>query len=151
MNFSLVDYDVPQVHRNMFVRHGASALIKLSMEEVEMRQYLEAKLVDAHENLCDSVGGLQLVLAVTVLGKEGSERDKSTQNLVNYERSMVEGGVAKFDDSQFYLGKDGIYNFCVSVKEDQKVFQHFSSLMPVELQMKSYLNALEAVEKRQVS
>jgi hypothetical protein len=43
-----------------------------------MRQCLEAKFVDAHENLCDSVGGLQLVLAVMVFGKEGSERDKST-------------------------------------------------------------------------
>ena len=150
MNFSLVDYDVPQVHRNMFVRHGVPALIKLSMEEVEMRQCLEAKLVDAHGNLCDLVSGLQLVLAVAVLGKEESERRKSTQNLVNHERSMVEGGVAKFDESQLYLGKDGIYTFCVSVEEDQKLFQHFSSLMPVELQMKSHLNALEAEEKRQV-
>jgi hypothetical protein len=116
---------------------GAPALIKLSMEEVEMRQYLAAKFVDAHENLSDSVGGLQLVLAVTVLGKEGFGRDKSTQNLVNYERSMDEGGVAKFDDSQLYLRKDEIYIFCVFVEEDQNLFQHFSSLMPVELQMKS--------------
>lgn len=150
MNFSLVDYDVPQVHRNMVVRHGAPALIKLSMEEVEMRQCLEAKLMDAHGNLCDSVGGLQLVLAVAVLGKEESGRGKSTQDFVNNERGMAEGGVAKFDDSQLYLGKDGIYTFRVSVEEDQKLFQHYSSLMPVELQMKSDLNALEAEEKCQV-
>jgi hypothetical protein len=118
--------------------------MKLSMEEVEMRQCLEAKFVDAYENLCDSVDGLQLVLAVTVLGKEGFGRDKSIQNLVNYERSMVEGGVAKFDDSQLYQRKDGIYTFCVSVEEDHNLFQHFSSLMPVELQMKSHLNASSA-------
>jgi hypothetical protein len=98
-----------------------------------------------------SVGGLQLVLAVTVLGNEGSGRDKSTQNVVNYERNIVERGVAKFDDSQLHLGKDGMYIFCVSVEEDQNLFQHFSSLMPVELQMKSHLNALEAEEKRHVS
>jgi hypothetical protein len=48
------------------------------MKEVEMRQWLEAKFVDAHENLCDSVGGLQLVLAVMVFGKEGYGREKST-------------------------------------------------------------------------
>jgi hypothetical protein len=114
------------------------------MEEVEMRQCLEAKFVDAHENLCDSVGGLQLVLAVTVLGKEGSGRDKSTQNIMNYERNMVERGVAKFDDSHLHLGKDGIYTFYVFVEEDQNFFQHFSSLMPVELQMKSHLNAFSA-------
>jgi hypothetical protein len=124
------------------VRYGAHALIKLSMEEVEMRQCLEAKFVDAHENLCDSVSGLQLVLAVTVLGNEGSGRDKSTQNIVNYERIMVERGVAKFDDSQLHLGKDGIYTFCVSVEEDQNLFQYFSSLMAVELQMNRHLNAL---------
>jgi hypothetical protein len=59
------------------------------MEEVEMCQCLEAKFVDAHEKLSDSVGGLQLVLAMTVLGKEGYGRDKSTQNVVNYERNMV--------------------------------------------------------------
>ena len=40
-----------------------------------MPQCLEAKFVDAHEKLCDSVGGLQLVLAMTVLGKEGFGRD----------------------------------------------------------------------------
>jgi hypothetical protein len=121
------------------------------MKEVEMCQCLEAKFADAHENLCDSVGGLQLVLAVTVLGNEGSGRDKSTQNVVNYERNMVERGVAKFDVSQLHMGKDEIYTFCVSVEEDQNLFQHFSFLMPVELQMKSHLNALEAEEKRHVS
>jgi hypothetical protein len=73
------------------------------MEEVEIRQCLEAKFVDAHEKLCDSVGGLQLVLAVTVLGNEGFGRDKSTQNVVKYERNMVERGVSKFDDSQLHL------------------------------------------------
>jgi hypothetical protein len=36
---------------------------------------------------------------VTVLGKEGSGRDKSTQNVVNNERSMVERGMAKFESS----------------------------------------------------
>jgi hypothetical protein len=79
------------------------------MEEVEIPQYLEAKFVDAHEKLCDSVSGLQLVLAVTVLGKEGSGRDKSTENVVNYERNMVERGVAKFDDSQFHLASHQIW------------------------------------------
>jgi hypothetical protein len=86
------------------------------MEEVEMCQCLEAKFVDAHENLCGSVDGLQLVLAVTVLGKEGSGKDKSTQNVVNNERKIVERGVAKFDDSQLYLGKDGIYIFVSLLK-----------------------------------
>jgi hypothetical protein len=38
---------------------------------------------------------------VTVLGKEASGRHKSTQNVVNYERNMVERGVSKFDDSNF--------------------------------------------------
>jgi hypothetical protein len=83
------------------------------MEEVEMRQCLEAKFMDAYENLCDSVGDLQLVLAVPVIGKEGCGRDKSTQNVVNYERNMVERGVVKFDGSQLHLRKDGIYTFCV--------------------------------------
>jgi hypothetical protein len=69
----------------------------LSMEEVKMRQCIEAKFVDADENLCDSVGILQLVLAVMVFGKEGYRRDKSTQNVVYYEMSMVERGVAKFE------------------------------------------------------
>jgi hypothetical protein len=40
---------------------------------------------------------------VTVLGKEGSGRDKSTQNVVNYERNMVERGVSKFDDSNLAI------------------------------------------------
>jgi len=71
------------------------------MEEVEMRQCLEAKFMDAHENLCDSVDDLQLVLAVTVFGKEGCERDKSTQNVVNNKRNMVERDMSKFDDSNF--------------------------------------------------
>jgi hypothetical protein len=31
---------------------------------------------------------------------------------------MDEGGVAKFDDSQLYMRKEGIYIFCVSVEED---------------------------------
>ena len=44
---------------------------------------------------------MQLVLAVTVLVKEGSGRDKSIENVVNNERNMVEGGVSKFDDSNF--------------------------------------------------
>lgn len=52
------------------------------------------------------MGGLQLVLVVMV-GKEESGIGKSTQNLVNYEMSVVEGCIAKFDDSHFYLGKDG--------------------------------------------
>jgi hypothetical protein len=38
---------------------------------------------------------------VTVLGKEGCGRDKRLQNVVNYERNMVERGVSKFDDSNF--------------------------------------------------
>jgi hypothetical protein len=67
------------------------------MEEVEMRQCLEAKFMDAHENLCDSVDDLQLVLVVPVFEKEGCGRDKSTQNVVNYEKNMVERGVAKFN------------------------------------------------------
>jgi hypothetical protein len=87
---------------------GAHALIKLFIEEVEMWQGLGTKFIDAHEILCDSVGDLQLVLAVTVLGKEGCGRDKSIQNVVNYKRNMVERGVAKFDDSQLHLGTDGI-------------------------------------------
>jgi hypothetical protein len=74
-----------------------------------MRECLEAKFVDAHENLCDSVGGLQLVLAVMVFGKEGYERDKSTQNVVNYERSMVKRGVVKFDDSELHLASHRIW------------------------------------------
>jgi hypothetical protein len=79
------------------------------MKEVEMRQCLKAKFVDAHENLCDSVGGLQLILAVTVIGKEEFGRDKSTENVVNYERNMVERGVAKFDDSQLHLAGHRIW------------------------------------------
>jgi hypothetical protein len=113
--------------KKLFVRHWAPAFIKLSMEEVEMRQCLETKFVDAHENLCDSVSGLQLVLAVTVLGKEGSGRHKSTQNVVNYERSMVERGVAKFDDSQLHLGKDGIYIF-VSLLKRTKISSNILAL-----------------------
>jgi hypothetical protein len=46
-----------------------------------------------------------------------------------------------------------------SIEEDQNLFQHFSSLMPVELQMKSQnvgrdfglLHQREAEEKRHVS
>jgi hypothetical protein len=38
---------------------------------------------------------------VSVLGKEGSGRDKSTQNVMNNERNMVERGMSKFDDSNF--------------------------------------------------
>jgi hypothetical protein len=38
-----------------------------------------------------------------VLGKEEFGRDKSTQNLMNYERSMDEGDVAKFDDSNLAI------------------------------------------------
>ena len=77
-----------------------------------------------------------------VFEKEGCGRNKSTQNVVNYERNIVERGVAKFDDSQLHLDKDGIYIFCVSVEEDQNLFQYFSSLMAVELQMNRHLNAL---------
>jgi hypothetical protein len=44
-----------------------------------------------------------------------------------------------------------MYIFCVSVEDDQNRFQHCSSLMPVELQMKSHLDALEVEEKRYVS
>jgi hypothetical protein len=55
---------------------------------------------------------------VTVLGKEGSGKDKSTQNLLNYERSMDEGGVAKFDDYQVTCVKMGSIFCCVSVEED---------------------------------
>jgi hypothetical protein len=83
------------------------------MEEVEMRQCLKAKFMDAHENLCDSVGDLQLVLAVTILGNEGCRRDKNTQNVVKCERNMIERSVAKFDDSQLHLRKYRIYIFCV--------------------------------------
>jgi hypothetical protein len=59
---------------------------------------------------------LQLVLAVTVLGKEGCERDKSTQNVVNNERNMVEGGVAKFDDYQLTCVKMGSIFFMSLLK-----------------------------------
>jgi hypothetical protein len=38
---------------------------------------------------------------MTVLGKEGCGRDKSTQNVVNYERNIIERDVSKFDDSNF--------------------------------------------------
>jgi hypothetical protein len=79
------------------------------MEEIEMRQCLEEKFMDARENLCDTVGGLQLVLVVMVLGKEGSGRDKSIQNVENYERNMVERGVAKFDDLQAEVGSHRIW------------------------------------------
>ena len=41
--------------------------------------------------------------------KEGSGRDKSTQNVVNNERSVVERGVAKFDASQGEVGSHRIW------------------------------------------
>jgi hypothetical protein len=44
-----------------------------------------------------------------------------------------------------------MYIFCISVEDDQNRFQHCSSLMPMGLQMKSHMNALEVEEKRHVS
>jgi hypothetical protein len=118
------------------------------MEEVEMRQCLEEKFVDAHENLCNSVGGLQLVLAVTVLGKEGSGRDKSTQNVVNYKRNMVERVVAKFDDSQRWvspsspIGVSGL-RFCnPNISASSRWWSRVHNSSPPGMSSKTFCNTV---------
>ncbi|CAM6104906.1 unnamed protein product [Calypogeia fissa] len=123
MEFFVVDSDVSRPNRALIVRHGLPNTISITPRATGREiSVLKVKIVDAHSNPCESVGGMQLNLKFTIrraftLGSLQGKVNPCT--ILSRSTALVEAGTGDFGVFEVTQGTPGSYCLEISLAQEE--------------------------------